>query len=117
MRVLDYIRIIRGVCVAFWRKIGAYLLAGLLLALAVFMFLRLDKRKALQLVGLAKGKAKEAELRTLRAQLGKQIEDDGREAEVVKQKITQKEKELEAIWSSADLPVDDIADRMRNLRV
>tara|TARA_R110002110_G_scaffold16569_42_gene71767 strand:- start:8011 stop:8322 length:312 start_codon:yes stop_codon:yes gene_type:complete len=103
--------------VAFGRKIGAYLLAGLLLALAIVMFLRLDKRKALQLVGLAKGKAKEAELRTLRTQLAKQIKDDGKEAEVVKQKITQKEKELETIWSSADLPSDDIAARMRNLRV
>lgn len=102
---------------AFGRKIGAYLLAGLLLALAIVMFLRLDKRKALQLVGLAKGKAKEAELRTLRTQLAKQIKDDGKEAEVVKQKITQKEKELETIWSSADLPSDDIAARMRNLRV
>jgi len=103
--------------VALWRKIGAYLLAGLLLALAIVMFLRLDRRKALQLIGLAKGKAKEAELRTLRTQLAKQIEDEGRAAEMVKQKITQKEKELETIWSSADIPSSDIADRMRNLRL
>jgi len=103
--------------VAWWNKAKTYLLVALLFALAAFLFVCLDRRKAKKFIGLARGAPLEAEVRALRAELARQLDEDTEATKALEDKITRRQKDLEAVWTEAALPAVDIAARMRKLHL